>query len=150
MSIGELQKYGVESRAGEWFESYLSNRQQFCSLNSVKTKPRNVPCEIPQGSCLGPVLFIIYLNDCKKCLQSSHPIIYADDSTITNSVEDMTVGACKLVANIVKWMKVSKLIPNSQKTEFMIIGHPLNTRKLELPEALELKGSEINRVQKTK
>ena len=47
-------------------------------------------------------------------------------------------------------MKVSKLIPNSQKTEFMIIGHPLNTRKLELPEALELKGSEINRVQNTK
>ena len=60
--IQKLQKNGIKDREEEWFQCYLSNRQQFCSLNSVKTKPRKVPCGIPQGSCLGPLLFIIYLS----------------------------------------------------------------------------------------
>ena len=94
--IQKLQEYGIKDREGEWFQSYLSNRQQFCSLNGVKTKPRKVPCRIPQGSCLGPLLFIIYLNDFEKCLQSSHASIYADDTAITiasNNVAQMTACA---------------------------------------------------------
>ena len=151
--IQKLQKYGIKDRAGEWFESYLTNRQQFCSLNGVKTKPRKVPCGIPQGSCLGPLLFIIYLNDVEKCLQSSHANIYADDTAITiasNNVMEMTEGASKELANIAEWMRVNKLSPNPQKTEFMIIGHPFSTKNPELPETLELNGSEVKRVERIK
>ena len=77
MRIQKLQNYRLEDRKGECFEFYLSNRQQFCSLNGVKSKPRKVPCGVPQGSCLGSLLFIIYLSDFEKCLQSSHSNIYA-------------------------------------------------------------------------
>ena len=62
----------------------------------------------------------------------------------------MTESAHKELANIAGWMRVNKLSPNPQKTELMIIGHPLSTRKPALPEALELNGSEIKRVEKTK
>ena len=62
----------------------------------------------------------------------------------------MTKGAHKELANIAEWMRVNKLSPNPQKTEFMVIGHPLITRKPELPETLELNSSEIKRVEKTK
>ena len=152
--------YGFHNRArgrinceGQWFQSYLSNRKQFCSLNCVKTKPRKLPCGIPQGSCLGPLLFIIYLNDFERCLQFSRANIYADDTAITiasNNIVKMTVGAHKELANIAESMRVNKLSPNPQKTEFMVIGHPLSTRKLALPETLELNSSEIKRVEKTK
>ena len=56
----------------------------------------------------------------------------------------------KQLANIAEWMRANKLSPSPKKTEFMIIGHPLSTRKPELPETLELNGSEIERVEKTK
>ena len=109
--IQKLHKYGIKDREGEWFQSYLSNRKQFCSLNSVKTKPRKVPCGIPQESYLGPLLFIICLNDFEKGLRFS----------LANVVK-MTEGAHKELANIAEWMRVNKLSPNPQKTDYMIIG----------------------------
>ena len=150
--IQKLQKHGIKDREGEWFQSYLSNRKQFCSLNSVKIKPRKVPCGVPQGSYLGPLLFIICLNDFEKCLQFSRANIHADDTTITiassNGIK-MIEGAHKEVANIAEWMRVNKLSPNPQKTEFMIIGLSLSTRKQALPETLKLNGSERKWVEKT-
>ena len=122
-------------------------------MNGVKTKPRKAPYEIPQGSCLDPLLFIIYLNDFRKCLQSSHAGIYTDDTAITiasNNVVMMTEGARKELANTAEWVRVNKLSPNPQKTEFVIIGHTLSTRKPERPETLNLNGSEIKWVEKTK
>ena len=61
-----------------------------------------------------------------------------------------TDGAHKELANIAEWMRINKLSSNPQKTEFMIVGHPLITRKQALPETLKLNDSEIKRVEKTK
>ena len=69
--VKKLSSYGIRDKVGEWFESYLQNREQFCSLNGNNSKTRKVTCGIPQGSCLGPLLFIIYLNDFEKCLKFS-------------------------------------------------------------------------------
>ena len=57
--------------------------KQFCSLNGQHSKTRNVTCGISHGSCLGPLLFIIYLNDLENCLDFSRASIYADDTNIT-------------------------------------------------------------------
>ena len=111
------------------------------------------PMRHSKGSCLDPLLFIIYFNDFEKCLQSSHANIYADGTAITitsNNVVQMTECAHKELANVAEWMRVNILSPNPQKTEFIIIGHPLSTRKPELPETLKLNGTEIKSLEETK
>ena len=60
MLLKKSSAYGIRGKAGGWFDSYLSSRKQFCSLNGQHLKARDVTCGIPQGSCLGPLLFIIY------------------------------------------------------------------------------------------
>ena len=151
--LKKLSAYGIRGKAGSWFESYLSNRKQFCSLNGQQSKAKDVTCGIPQGSCLGPLLFIIYLNDLEKCLKFSRASIYADDTSITIASDDVAKlfeDAHQELSNLSEWMRVNKLSPNPKKTEFMIIGHPLKTKNLELPEVLKLNNSDIKRVDKTK
>ena len=87
--IKKLNSYGIVDRTGDWFESYLSNRTQFCTFNGNKSKQRKVTCGIPQGSCLGPLLFIIYLNDFDNSLQYSRASIYADDTNVTIASDDI-------------------------------------------------------------
>ena len=65
--------------------SYLKSRQQYCSLNGHKSSLLQVTCGIPQGSCLGPLLFILYLNDFESCLKFSKANLYADDIEVSFS-----------------------------------------------------------------
>ena len=81
--LAKLEKYGVRGIAGDWFISYLQNRKQFCTVNGHKSSAKMITCGIPQGSCLGPLLFIIYLNDFETCLQLSKASMYADDTHVT-------------------------------------------------------------------
>ena len=151
--LRKLRAYGIRGKAGDWFQSYLNNRKQFCSLNGQQSKARDVTCGIPQGSCLGPLLFIIYLNDLEKCLKFSRASIYADDTSITIAWDDvakLVEDAHQELSNLSEWMRVNKLSPNPKKTEFMVIGHPLKTKNLDLPEVLKLNASDIKRVDKTK
>ena len=90
-------------RAGDWFESYLKNRTQFCTLNGNKSKPKKVTCGMPQDSCLGPLLFIIYLNDFENSLQYSRVSSYADDTNMTvasNDIEGVTDNARQEMLNL--------------------------------------------------
>ena len=89
---------------------------------------REVTCGIPQGSCLGPLLFILYLNDFERCLKYSKANIYADDTNITlalNDKEKLVADAQAELHNITEWMRVNKLSPNPSKTEYMNLGHPM-------------------------
>ena len=87
------------------------------------------------------------------CLKFSRASIYADDTSITIASDDvakLVEEAHQELSNLSEWMRVKNLSPNPKKTEFMIIGHPLKTKNLELPEVLKLNNSDIKRVAKTK
>ena len=151
--VEKLMSYGIRGISGNWFKSYLHNRQQYCSLNGKKSKNREVTCGIPQGSCLGPLLFILYLNDFERCLKYSKANIYADDTNITiasNDKEKLVADAQAELHNITEWMRVNKLSPNPSKTEYMIIGHPMKAKGENAPTGLELGSKEIKRVSNTK
>ena len=81
--LEKLKKYGIGDIAGDWLQSYLEDRKQYCAANGFESGTKAVTCGIPQGLCLGPLLFIIFLNDFEKCLINSKAGLYADDTHIT-------------------------------------------------------------------
>ena len=80
--VKKLEQYGIRGIAKEWFASYLSNRQQFVSLNNIKSDLHPLSCGIPQGSVLGPLLFLLHINDFNKYSKLLDFHLFADDSNI--------------------------------------------------------------------
>ena len=116
--VKKLNAIGVRGIAGDWFASFLSNRKQYCSLGDQKSSESLVTCGIPQGSCLGPLLFIIYLNGFEDCLVLSKAGMYADDTHVTlksDSLAELFESAREEMMNISEWMRIIKLSINPQK-----------------------------------
>ena len=152
--IKKLGAYGIRGISGGWLTSFLTSRKQFCSVNGQKSEASLETCGIPQGSCLGPLLFIIYLNDFEQCLEFSRDSMYADDTHVTltsSNTDDLLTNAHKELRNISEWMRINKISASPKKTDYMIfIGYPRRTNKVEISEPLNLNDSEIKRVAKTK
>ena len=109
--LEKLMKYGIRELSGEWFKSYLENRRQYCVANGHESRAKIVTCGIPQGSCLGPLLFIIYLNDFEKCLKVSKAGMFADDTHVTVSsrnIKELINKAQEELINISEWMRLNK------------------------------------------
>jgi len=85
----KLEWYGVPGVALEWFKSYLERRKQYVQYKSSKSSTEIIPCGVPQGSVLGPLLFIIYTNDLPNCLNYSKAIQFADDTMVFLSSADI-------------------------------------------------------------
>ena len=91
--LEKVEYYRVSGRELVWFKSYLTARQQQCFVNEHLSSQINLLCGVPQGSLLGPLLFLIYINDLPNCLEFTTPCSYADDSQIFGSSTDSTVLA---------------------------------------------------------
>ena len=81
--ISKLEYYVVRGTSLRWFQSYLFQRKQICKIKLTMSEPQNITCGIPQGSNLGPLLFLIYINDLPNCLETTHAALFADDTNIS-------------------------------------------------------------------
>ena len=86
----KLRIYGVDTISIKWFMSYLFRRSQRCSLAGQLSNAAPVSCGIPQGSNLGPLLFLVYINDLPNCLRLTSPRMFADDTNITFAASTLT------------------------------------------------------------
>ena len=81
--LRKLQFYGIEQESLKWFQSYLDDRKQVCCVNGHMSNSRSVSCGVPQGSNLGPLLFLLYINDLPNCLSTASPRMFADDTNVS-------------------------------------------------------------------
>lgn len=109
----------------EWFSSYLSNRFQVTVIDNQCSSSLHVPFGVPQGSILGPLLFLIYINDLPKCLELCEISIYADDTVIYYSSSAPTAveqALNKDLSNVSKWFDENLLTLNITKSNSVLIG----------------------------
>ena len=121
----KLACYGVDDQSLLWFRSYLNDRQQVCHVNGVYSNKDFITCGVPQGSILGPVLFLLYINDLPKCLDHSIARLFADDTNMTFAgcnIKSIQEQMTSDLNNIFQWLCSNKLTLNVLKTDFMLIG----------------------------
>ena len=132
--LKKFEKYGTIGLGLNLFTSYLQGRKQFCKVNSSFSSIGHINCGIPQDSCLGPLLFLIFINDLLLCLKQEEVTMYVDDTTISHSSKYFSILQEDLNRDLVKlknWLQGTKLSLNATKTQSLIIGSRSNILKLE-------------------
>lgn len=131
--LRKLTHYHFEDGAINWMTSYLTGRKQSTYINGSFSTPRMTACGIPQGSCLGPLLYIIYSNDLPLALTNQNAFMFADDTTISTVAHNQTALNNQLSNDlqcINKWVKGNNLVLNASKTQTMVICTTRKRRKL--------------------
>ena len=121
--LNKLSYYGVRGVALKWFESYLSNRKKFVSVNGVSLDLLNVTCGVPQGSVLGPLLFLIFINDLAVVSKTLKFYLFADDTNIyfdADKLEKIENVVNTELRKVNRCLILKKLALNSEKSNFVL------------------------------
>ena len=121
--ISKVEHYGVRGCALQWFKSYLSDRSQFVSINGSESDLLKVTCGVPQGSVLGPLLFLIYINDLPNVTKMLQFYLFADDTNVycqSDTLESLVKTVNRELKLLKKWLDTNELSLNIDKTNYII------------------------------
>ena len=134
--VKKLFKYGIKDKNLDWLENYLFQRQQCTTINGMTSEYSNICCGVPQGSILGPLLFLVYINDLSHVINNTSMYLYADDTVLLSMgpniipcKENMQFDLIKIAA----WCRSNKLSLNIKKTKCMLFGSREKLKKTRCP-----------------
>ena len=119
----KLEYYGIRGLALDWIKNYFSNRTQYVEFNGKSSVRSKISCGVPQGSILGPLFFLIYINDINNVSAALNLILFADDTSVFMSHKDLDYLAHTLNLELNKlsiWFKANKLSLNLKKTKYIV------------------------------
>ena len=141
--LDKLDRYGISGQTNNWFRSYLRNRKQMVSILGFDSNQRTLTHGVPQGSVLGPLLFLLYINDLNRAIKSSTVFHFADDTNL------LLVGTCLAkvqkqinddLKKLYQWLLASKISLNVAKTELIVFRR---TNERAPPTKIKLNGTKL-------
>ena len=129
--LAKLEYYGLRGIVKKWLADYLSNRTQFVEFESYESNRRNIECGVPQGSILGPLLYLIYVNDIPRAANADI-LSFADDTSLLLSnpdIEQLYVTANTEVNQLYKWFCCQQIVFKCQQNKIYHI--PIKPSKIQ-------------------
>lgn len=123
--LQKLEMYGIRGETKKWFESYLDNRTQQTKYGGVTSSKILTKYGVPQGSKLSSDLFILYINNINTCLEHSKIVLFADDTTIYLTCDDVYSGVKRMnedMKRLNKWLNCNKMKLNVEKSKCMVMN----------------------------
>ena len=149
--LEKLKIMGFRGIPYKLLESYLTNRLQYVQLGNSKSRLLPIKCGVPQGSVLGPLLFILYINDLANCCLHGKITIFADDTAIyfeCSTMDDLIYTASTIMKDIDKWFTANLLTLNTNKSFFCVFRK--KNKSMNVPDKIDFNEKSINRAKHIK
>ena len=126
--LHKLYHYGIRGFCHDWFKTYLTDRKQYVSISNSKSSYLEISHGVPQGSVLGPLLFLLFINDMPNSSNILNFTLFADDSTLSYKLDPRNVARSLEILNnelskVYKWLLLNKLKINIDKTNYIIFSY---------------------------
>jgi hypothetical protein len=148
--LEKLEHYGIREIANSWFKSYLTDRTQYVHLNGFDSVTKDITCGVPQGSVLGPLLFLIYINDLPNISKKMKFYLFADDTNIyleSDDLKNLENTMNKELEKLHEWLCINRLSLNISKTNFVIF---CAINKPKIPITIIINKEAVDEVQQVK